>query len=88
MSWPNYNQVREDHVRRANIEAANQPKDMIAEVANCLAYEETPDEIHTKLIKAGLSEEMAYLTFVAGKLLAKDRDKLTDEMLHAREKVR
>jgi hypothetical protein len=57
-------------------------QDCIAMVATLVqqGYAST-DEIHDRLLAFGLTEEQAFLTFQAGKLLAKTREttRLSDE---------
>lgn len=41
----------------------------IVRVANALEYGATADDIHALLIGSGLTEEEAWLTFVAGRII-------------------
>jgi hypothetical protein len=48
-------------------------KDLIARVANCLDFGSEVSLIHTLLLEEGLTEEEAYLTYIAAKLLHESR---------------
>jgi hypothetical protein len=49
-------------------------KDNIDRVANAICNGASNSDIHDLLIEDGMSEEEAYLTFIAGKLLAQERE--------------
>jgi hypothetical protein len=48
-------------------------KDLIGQTATKILYDQTPEEIHAFLIGEGMSEGEAFLTYQAGKIIAKDR---------------
>ena len=49
-------------------------KDLISQTANKILYDQTPEEIHAFLIGEGMTEEDAFLTYQAGKMIAKMRE--------------
>lgn len=60
----------------ALVEEAKQLPDYIGRVANAItAYGASAEECRAILISLGLSEGDAYLTWVAGKIIADDREK-------------